>query len=461
MSDASQFIDTHFYAIEKSIPHIYLSALPFSDSDSRIAEEFLGEFSHLPVLQKSRPTVSLRRGNARHIFTLDVLSLAFSLDESKIFYSCNDGSIGVLDMKTYQLLSLPFIGHTKDVWCISLSPDGNYLASCSEDTTARIWDAKTGLPANPSLISDKPSEINAIAWSPNSNHLVCGCDNKSINIWDTVTGRLTVPSRTNHDLRVWSVAISPDGRRVVTGSDDWTLRVWDMESGVPTTGPLQSHSDGVLSVAISPKGDRIVSGSRDKTIRIWDIETGKQVLPSPITGHTRDVYNVKYSSDGNRIISCAGDRTIRVWNTESGSLVSEIPVLIGHRRDIMNLAISRSGNCIVSGSGDESIRVWNVGGGEILDPIIQLNQWLTRSTERKNKVFDSRILRFIEDRTNSDWMLGEDRELVLWVPKHYRSGIWTPHTEHIVGVPTVKIDLTDSVHGTEWTKCYTPRTDIT
>lgn len=30
-------------------------------------------------------------------------------------------------------------GHTNTVWCSAFSPDGNYLASCSDDLTIRVW----------------------------------------------------------------------------------------------------------------------------------------------------------------------------------------------------------------------------------------------------------------------------------------------------------------------------------
>lgn len=35
-------------------------------------------------------------------------------------------------------------GHTKGVWSLAYSPDGTKLVSASPDSTARIWDTKSG-----------------------------------------------------------------------------------------------------------------------------------------------------------------------------------------------------------------------------------------------------------------------------------------------------------------------------
>jgi WD40 repeat protein len=36
------------------------------------------------------------------------------------------------------------IGHQSWIWSLAVSPDGQFLASASEDETIRIWDLNTG-----------------------------------------------------------------------------------------------------------------------------------------------------------------------------------------------------------------------------------------------------------------------------------------------------------------------------
>lgn len=61
-------------------------------------------------------------------------------------------------------LCLQFIGHSKAIRCISVSPDGQYLASASDDCTVRIWEVDTCLCKYSWKIGKSP--VTSIAWNP-------------------------------------------------------------------------------------------------------------------------------------------------------------------------------------------------------------------------------------------------------------------------------------------------------
>ncbi|KAH9942674.1 hypothetical protein B0H21DRAFT_696253, partial [Amylocystis lapponica] len=52
------------------------------------------------------------------------------------------------------------------------------------------------------------------------------------------------------------------------------------------------------------------------------------------------------------------------------------------------------------------------------------------------------------------WILGENQELLLWIPPMYRKGLWSPRTKVIIGIPSTKLDFSHFVHGTSWVKCH-------
>ncbi|KAJ7450287.1 hypothetical protein B0H11DRAFT_1877526 [Mycena galericulata] len=52
------------------------------------------------------------------------------------------------------------------------------------------------------------------------------------------------------------------------------------------------------------------------------------------------------------------------------------------------------------------------------------------------------------------WVSSSSGELLLWLPPPSRDGVWTPCTKLVIGRKQTRISFENSVHGTEWKKCY-------
>jgi eukaryotic-like serine/threonine-protein kinase len=230
------------------------------------------------------------------------------------------------------------------------SRDGAFIATASDDHTARVWETGTGRPATPPLMHG--NEVNDVAFSPDGRLIVTACDDCKARIWEVATGR---PLHTlSHAGGVNAAVFSPDGRWVLTASQDGTARVWDAATGAPRTPPL-SHARAVNQAVFSPDGTRVATASDDNAARVWDAVTGAP-RTAPLT-HAAPVRNVAFSPDGAWLASASVDATARVWNAADGA-PSGSP--LNHRANVNSVVFSPDGKQLLTASDDGTAQLWRL-----------------------------------------------------------------------------------------------------
>lgn len=298
-------------------------------------------------------------------------SVAISPDGQILVSGGNDKTIKVRSLHTGRILRT-LSGHSGSVYAVAISPDGHTLVSGSWDNTIKVWNLHTasnagGTPAPQGIaptsrilgdglvytLSGHSGEVNSVAISPDGQTLASGSEDQTIKLWDLRTGEL-LSTLTGHSDGVKSVAFSPDGNKLASGSADYTIKLWHLHTA-ELLHTLTGHSNWVKSVAVSPDGQILASGSQDKTIKLWHLHAGE--LLRTLSGHWGEVNSVVISSDGHTLLSCSWDETIRLWHLGTGT---ELHSLEGHQGAVACVAISPDGQKVVSGSWDQTIRVWGV-----------------------------------------------------------------------------------------------------
>ena len=83
-------------------------------------------------------------------------------------------------------LCLQYLGHTKAVTSIDVSPDGQYLISGSNDGTVRLWEVDTSLCRQCWKLGEA---VSCVSWNPNSaHHLVSAVSGNKVVLIATGTG---------------------------------------------------------------------------------------------------------------------------------------------------------------------------------------------------------------------------------------------------------------------------------
>ncbi|MEG3880484.1 serine/threonine-protein kinase, partial [Microcoleus sp. herbarium7] len=156
--------------------------------------------------------------------------------------------------------------------------------------------------------------VTSVAFSPDGETLASGSEDKTIEIWKLEAGKRWY-TLTGHSDWVTCVAFSPDGRTLASSGRDKTIQIWDLNKG-KWWYALRGHADRVSAVAFSLNGQVLASSSRDKTVQLWDLNKGRWM--STLTGHAEGVEAVAFSAGGEFLASASRDKTVRLWDWRAG-----------------------------------------------------------------------------------------------------------------------------------------------
>jgi WD40 repeat protein len=316
--------------------------------------------------------------------------------------------------------------------CMSVSPDGRYLAVCTENIGAlRAWRLDSEKPS-PSLVSDETAGASTVGFTGDSQNLLIGGFAGSLasrlleggkpggeGPWTVVANRGKVqrvdssPSRRflllvneMNQAQVWDVKNRTCRRLpgawasgIFLGDDEIVLTavadaprdagqlIRARREGVKFAfdGKFFSRSEGAFrirerpafeQVTLSPDRTRIAATAGTAQLPlvcVWDAKTGK--LTHWISSLQDPVRSLCFSSDGRHLLTAGDSPEAKLWNLvlAEGELKTPSANFVDpHATNITATVIRPNHNQLVTGHSDGQVNLWSWKDGRAILEVQQL-----------------------------------------------------------------------------------------
>jgi WD40 repeat protein len=324
------------------------------------------DFSGLPIAQAYLQGANLTDVNFSHChFTNTVFSqslgsiftIVFSPDQKNLVTGGMDGYIRIWRIADGQQLQA-WSAHSNWIRHLTFSPDGQYLASSSNDRTIKIWAWQTD-PIQCQHIfrghQDWVWSSRFITWRK-WRFLISVSQDRSAKIWNLNLGKCIFTFHENQ-ASFWSVAFSRSGDRIATSSAT-AVKLWS----VWTRRCIQTFEDDtrIRALAFSPNGKNLV-GCDDTSIKIWDLASG-QCLETFPTAEQSSIWSLTFSPDNQQLISAGTDK-IQIWDAQTWQ---PLTTLSEPRYRIRSIAHSPDQKMMAVGSDEQLVRLWDTRTGQLI-----------------------------------------------------------------------------------------------
>lgn len=240
--------------------------------------------AHEKLLRNLEGDIMLAKVN-KHISQQEVILMQEKYERLKKDgpYVPEDGlnySVIVLSTENFMKTPLVYRSHTAPINQVCYSPNGEMIATCSDDGWVRIRHIH-----NQNSIyqyQHNGTKVTAIDWHSSGQHLVSASINGQIILYDTSQNKIVLSSDQigvdMHTAEVRNVRFVPKLDFIVTNSLDKTVKIWKMKD-LAHLMTWQNHKRLPSCLAVSPDGKFIASGESSNKpckIYVWDIETGEK-----------------------------------------------------------------------------------------------------------------------------------------------------------------------------------------
>ena len=208
--------------------------------------------------------------------------------------------------------------HTKAVGSVDMSKvTGTFFASASQDQCLKLWKLPKKFEdsdeleqlncVNTQLAHEK--DINCVAVSPNDRYIATSSQDKTAKLWDSTDLNLLGVFR-GHRRGVWSVRFSPVDQVIVTSAADSTVRLWNLHD-MTCLKSFEGHESSVLRVEFVSNGMQLMTAGADGLLKLWTIKNSECV--QTLDKHDSRIWAMAVTRDEQIFYTGGSDSKLIKW----------------------------------------------------------------------------------------------------------------------------------------------------
>jgi WD40 repeat protein len=238
----------------------------------------------------------------------------------------------------------------------AFAADGRTVSVGSDGVVRILGDGIDGL-----ALTGHTDVIVAANLDASATRLITGSGDTTARVWDLRSGNSIAVLQGAHQHRVERVTLSADGKLAATlDFVEPVAQVWDVDAGKLIV-TLKGHAAALRNVRFIGSGTRVVTAAGDNTAKIWDARSGQMLFS--LDGHTAPVWSAIPSPDGQRIVTVSADHSARLWNAADGRLIRTLTA--NDAGELESATFTRDSSRVAIGADNGMVLMWDLGTGEV------------------------------------------------------------------------------------------------
>lgn len=253
--------------------------------------------------------------------------------------------------------------HTDTILDVSIDSSNKYLATCSSDSSVRVWSLETSAQlyyfTEP---NDRPTRLCFHPLNINDRTVfACGFTSGKLRLFNVTEVKLFTELRSPHlttsKAEITDLAYTSDGKRLLCADSLKHLSLFNVEREYALIRVLPNATlDGRLT--LSPD-DRYVAviGPGQSMISIFDCQALNEALRVNVASEYGLAVRLAYSpSQLNHLLCATASNKLLRFDARTGRLLSSVNNI--HRSSVDFISVSSDGQYLIT-SGDNFVKIWD------------------------------------------------------------------------------------------------------